>query len=89
MTEHKSTADLSREELETAFDELAVHFDKAARHLEHATRLAAKQGQQYGEALLWLKEIRQAAGATAPGISHRELCLQIRDMRRKALEVQH
>jgi len=89
MTEHKSTAELSREELETAFDELAVHFDKAARHLEHATRLAAKQWQQYGEALLWLKEIRQAAGATAPGISHRELCLLIKDQRRKAMEGKH
>src|SRR5690554_7620993 len=43
---------------------LSLHDALPIWHLEHATRLAAKQWQQYGEALLWLKEIRQAAGAT-------------------------
>ena len=89
MTEHKSTADLNREELETAFEELTVHFDKTVRHLEHATRLLARQGIEQAQSLAWLKEIRHAAGATAPGISPREVCLLIRDMRQKAMEVQH
>lgn len=83
------TAELSREELETAFDELVIHFEKAVRQLEHATRLLAKQGTEQAQSLAWLKEIRHAAGATAPGVSHREVCLLIRDMRQKALEVQH
>ncbi|MCD1628284.1 hypothetical protein [Marinobacter shengliensis] len=89
MTEHKSTADLSREELEVAFDELVIHFEKTVRHLEHATQLLAKLGKEQGQALAWLKEIRHAAGATAPGISHREVCLLIKDLRHKAMEVQH
>lgn len=88
MAEHTNPAaarpDRTIEELEHAFAELAEHYDKAVRQLEHATRLIAQQGQQYGEAIAWLKDIRQAAGATAPGISHRELCLQIQDMRRRA-----
>jgi len=89
MTEHKCTAELSREELEVAFDELAVHFDKAVGHLEHATRLIAKQQKEIDRSLRWIEDIRHAAGATTPGSSHRELCLQIKDMRRKAVEGQH
>lgn len=76
----------SLEDLEQAFSELSVHFDKCTSHLEHALKLAAKQGQQYGQALEWLRDIRQAAGATAPGISHQELCMIIRDLRRRAFE---
>lgn len=86
MTEHKCTAELSREELETAFDELALHFDKAVGHLEHATRLIARQGQQYAEAMGWLRDIRHAAHANSPDIGHRELCLLIKDQRRRAIE---
>ncbi len=74
------------EELEQALGELTVHFDKTVRHLKEATRLIAKHGTEYGEALRWLKDIRKAAGATAPGISHQELCLIIKDLRRRAFE---
>lgn len=77
---------LTVEELETAYDELAIHFSGAVAQLEHATKLIAKQGQQYGEAIGWLKDIRKAAGATTHGISHQELCLLIKDMRRQAIE---
>ncbi len=81
-----NTPHLNVEELETAFDELVLHFDKTVVQLEHATKLIAKQGQQHGEAIGWLKDIRKAAGATAPGISHTELCLLIKDLRRRAHE---
>lgn len=74
------------EELEHALAELTVHFDKTVLHLEEATRLIAKHGSEYGEAIRWLKDIRKAAGATAPGISHQELCLIIQDLRRRAFE---
>lgn len=78
---HHTTA-----QMETAFEELVIHFDKTVSQLEHATRLVASQGKEYGEALRWLKDIRTAAGATAPGISHHELCLLIKDLRRRAIE---
>ncbi len=86
MNSATKTPHLTVEELETAFHELVIHFDKTVAQLEQATRLIAKQGQQYGEAIGWLKDIRKAAGATAPGISHQELCLLIKDLRRRALE---
>lgn len=76
----------TEEELEQALGELTVHFDKTVRHLEEATRLIAKHGTAHAEALRWLKDIRKAAGATAPGISHQELCLIIKDLRRRAFE---
>lgn len=77
------------QKLETAFDELVIHFDKTVTQLKHATKLIAKQGREHGEAIGWLKDIRKAAGATAPGISHQELCLLIKDLRRRALEQEH
>lgn len=84
MTTQKPNATV--EELEHALAELTVHFDKTVRHLEEATRLIAKHGAEYGEALRWLKDIRKAAGATAPGTSHQELCLIIKDLRRRAFQ---
>ena len=86
MTNITKTPHLTVEELETAFDDLVVHFDKTVTQLEHATKLIAKQGQQHAEAIGWLKDIRKAAGATAPGTSHHELCLLIKDLRKRALE---
>lgn len=74
------------EELEQALGELTVHFDKTVQHLEEATRLIGKQGSDHAQALRWLKDIRKAAGATAPGISHQELCLIIKDLRRRAFQ---
>lgn len=76
----------TEEELEQALGELTVHFDKTVQHLEEATRLIEKQGSDHAQALRWLKDIRKAAGATAPGISHQELCLIIKDLRRRAFE---
>lgn len=81
---HTTGADRTVEELETAFAELVMHYDRAVRQLEEATRLIARHGAQHAEAIGWLKDIRQAAGATAPGISHRELCALIQDLRRRA-----
>jgi|GEM_PF-2672447 ABC-type transporter Mla subunit MlaD len=78
--------ELTLEQLETAFEELVVHFDRTVAHLEQAIKLIAKQGQQYGEAIAWLQDIRKAAGATAPGASHQELCLIIKDLRHRAFE---
>ena len=79
------------EELEKAFEEqsqalneLVIHFDRTVGHLEQATRLIAKQGQQQGEAIGWLRDIRHAAGATGPDISHQHLCQIIQDLRRRA-----
>ncbi len=72
------------EEQSQALNELVRHFDRTVAHLEHATRLIAKQGQQQGEAIGWLRDIRHAAGATAPGISHQQLCQIIQDLRRRA-----
>jgi len=86
MNTSAKTPELTLEELEQAFNELVVHFDRTAAHLEQATKLIAKQGQQYGEAIAWLQDIRKAAGATAPGTSHQELCLIIKDLRRRAFE---
>ena len=81
--------ELTLEELQQAYEdqgqalnELVVHFDRTVAHLEQATRLIAKQGQQQGEAIGWLRDIRHAA--TGPDISHQQLCQIIQDLRRRA-----
>jgi len=86
MSSRTQEPQVTVEQLETAFDELVIHFDKTVAQLEQATKLVAKQGQQHAEAIGWLKDIRKAAGATAPGVSHHELCLLIKDLRRRAFE---
>lgn len=72
------------EEQSQALNELVIHFDRTVGHLEQATKLIAKQGQQHGEAIGWLRDIRHAAGATGPDISHQQLCQIIQDLRRRA-----